>query len=34
MKGHDAMITAPEELGQMLNKLDIMSFDRKNQEEV
>ena len=34
MKGHDAMITAPEELGQMLNKLGIMSFDRKNQEEV
>jgi pimeloyl-ACP methyl ester carboxylesterase len=34
MKGHDAMITAPEELGQMLNKLGIMSFDRKNQEEL
>ena len=34
MKGHDAMITTPEELGQMLNKLAIMSFDRKNQEEV
>ena len=24
----------PEELGQMLNKLGIMSFDRKNQEVV
>jgi hypothetical protein len=34
MKGHDAMIPAPEELGQMLNRLVIMSFDRKNQEEV
>ena len=34
MKGHDGMITTTEELGQMLNKLAIMSFDRKNQEEV
>lgn len=34
MKGHDAMITASEELGQILNRLGIMSFDRKNQEEV
>ena len=34
MKGHDAMVTAPEELGQILNRLGIMSFDRKNQEEV
>lgn len=34
MKGHDAMITTTEELGQMLNKLAIMSFDRKNQEVV
>jgi hypothetical protein len=32
MKGHDAMVTAPEELGQILNRLG--SFDRKNQEEV
>jgi hypothetical protein len=34
MRGHDAIITAPEELGQMLNKLGIMSIDKKNQEEV
>jgi hypothetical protein len=34
MRGDDAMIPAPEELGQMLNDLGFMSFDRKNQEEV
>lgn len=34
MNGDDAMITAPEELGQMLNELGFMSFDRMNQEEV
>jgi hypothetical protein len=34
MRGHDAIITAPEDLGQMLNKLGIMSIDKKNQEEV
>jgi hypothetical protein len=34
MKGHVAMITAPEELGQILNRFGIMSIDRKKQEEV
>lgn len=34
MKGHDAMITASEELGQILNRFGITSIDRKNQEEV
>lgn len=34
MKGHDAMITAPEELGKILNRFGTMSIDRKNQEEI